>query len=76
MKVVVADTSALNYLVQIGEVGILSNPYGSIVIPAEVFVELSDSDAPIPVRDWTRQRPAWVEVRSTANYSDVPGLDF
>ncbi len=47
MKVVVADTSPLNYLVQIGEVGILRELYGTIVIPVEVFVELSDSDAPI-----------------------------
>ena len=78
MKVVVADTSPLNYLIQIGEVGILSELYGSIVIPTEVFAELSDSDAPIAVRNWTRQLPAWVKVRPVADYSDLlvlPDID-
>lgn len=74
MKVVVADTSPLNYLIQIGEVGILSELYGWIIIPAEVFVELSDSEAPIEVRDWARQLPPWVEVRPVAANSDLPGL--
>jgi len=65
MKVVVADTSPLNYLVQIGEVGILPELYGKIVIPIDVLVELSDSEAPITVRNWVRQLPAWIEIRST-----------
>ena len=40
MTVVVADTSPLNYLILVGEIGILSQLYGRIVVPEEVFAEL------------------------------------
>ena len=46
MKVVVADTSPLNYLVLIGEVDLLARLYGEVLIPDVVARELSDSEAP------------------------------
>ena len=64
MTVVIADTSPLNYLALIGEVEILRALYNKVVVPPEVLVELLDSDAPLPVRDWVRSRPAWFEVRA------------
>ncbi len=63
MMVVIADTSPLNYLVQIGEVDLLPQLYGTIVIPTEVLLELSNSDAPAIVYEWISQRPAWLEIR-------------
>jgi len=39
MTVVIADTSPINYLVLIDEVGILPRLYHRIVIPEEVFAE-------------------------------------
>lgn len=43
MMVVVADTSPINYFVLINEIGVLAHLYGSIVIPQEVALELTDS---------------------------------
>lgn len=40
MKVVVADTSPLNYLVLIGQVDVLSQLYGEVLIPDIVAQEL------------------------------------
>ena len=51
MTVVIADTSPLNYLVLIGEVGILSRLYGNVVVPPEVLAELADSGAPPEVAE-------------------------
>ena len=47
MKVVVADTSPINYLVLIDCVNVLQRLYARIVIPQEVFSELT---APEPRR--------------------------
>src|SRR5215471_11415476 len=63
MTIVVADTSPLNYLVLISEIDLLPTLYGNIVIPEEVFGELIHPDAPFAVREWARQRPAWLDVR-------------
>ena len=52
MTVVVADTSPLNYLVLIGEIGILPRLYGRVLIPAEVFDELTESGTPPEVVVW------------------------
>ena len=57
MRVVIADTSPINYLVLIGEITILPRPYGQILIPAEVLAELSDPGAPPEVSQWVRLHP-------------------
>lgn len=64
MKVVVADTSPINYLVLIDCVDILRRLYTRIVIPEEVFSELTDVGAPPQVAAWIRTQPPWIEVRS------------
>jgi predicted nucleic acid-binding protein len=66
MMVVIADTSPLNYLVQIGEIDLLPRLYGTIVIPTEVFLELRDADAPAIVFQWISKKPAWLEIRPAA----------
>jgi predicted nucleic acid-binding protein len=63
MTVVIADTSPINYLVLIDEVGILPRLYHRIVIPEEVFTELLDAGAPPEVREWTAAHPDWIEIR-------------
>jgi predicted nucleic acid-binding protein len=52
MKVVVADTSPINYLVWIGEVDLLPRLYGSVLIPDIAAAELCDPDAPAAVVKW------------------------
>jgi predicted nucleic acid-binding protein len=46
MKVVVAGTSPINYLVLIGEVDLLARLYGEILIPDIVAQELAYSESP------------------------------
>ena len=69
MMVVVADTSPINYLILIGEIGVLQQLYHRAVIPEEVFSELMDPEAPPGVREWATQHPAWIEIRES------PSLD-
>lgn len=63
MKVVVADTSPINYLVLIDCVDVLRQLYARIVIPKEVLDELTAPGAPPPVVAWIQTRPDWIEVR-------------
>jgi predicted nucleic acid-binding protein len=63
MIVVVADTSPLNYLIQIDCHELLPALYGQVLIPAAVFQELQHAGTPAAVFGWARQLPPWVEVR-------------
>ncbi len=63
VTVVIADTSPINYLVMIGEAGILERLYGRVLITKEVMAELVDAGAPAAVRAWAMGFPKWVEIR-------------
>src|ERR1017187_5591377 len=65
--VIVADTSPINYLVLIDQIGLLPRLYTRVLIPPAVFDELTHPAAPSPVRDWTEQHPIWLEVVSPKN---------
>ena len=52
MLVVIADTSPIRYLVQIGHIDLLHRLFAAVSIPAEVARELSDPSAPPAVRAW------------------------
>jgi predicted nucleic acid-binding protein len=65
MKVVVADTSPLNYLVLIQEIDVLAQLYGEVLVPDVVIAELRDSDAPAVVAQWASRLPVWIDVRPT-----------
>ncbi len=77
MILVVADTSPLNYLVQIDCQELLSTLYQRILIPAAVLEELTHSQTPAVVRAWLNSRPEWLEVREVSPPSDpaLAGLD-
>jgi predicted nucleic acid-binding protein len=64
MRLVVADTGPLNYLVLIGDIELLPKLFGRVLAPQAVCDELADRDAPAAVRAWAAQRPAWLEVRA------------
>lgn len=74
MKVVVADTSPLNYLILIGEIEILSRLYTRVLVPHEVAAELADAGAPPQVSDWIQSRPEWLEVRPVRESERAPAL--
>lgn len=65
MKVVVADSSPVNYLVLIGQIEILQQLYSGILLPSAVFYELTAPAAPRPVSDWVRKHPSWVKIQET-----------
>jgi predicted nucleic acid-binding protein len=43
---VVSDTSSLNYLILIRQVGLLLDLFGRVIIPEAVFQELQDEKTP------------------------------
>jgi predicted nucleic acid-binding protein len=61
--VVVADTSPINYLILLDCIDVLRVLYGRIVVPVEVFAELTASGAPAAVATWVQSQPAWLEIR-------------
>jgi predicted nucleic acid-binding protein len=69
--IVVADTSPLNYLIQIDRDNLLPELYKRIVVPMAAMRELSDAAAPGRVRIWISHLPAWVEVGRVASAPDV-----
>ena len=59
----VADTSPLNYLIQIGAINLLPVLYGTVHIPNVVLAELSDPEAPASVQEWVSMPPPWLFVQ-------------
>ncbi len=70
--IVVADTSPINYLVLIEQIGILPSQYTRVLIPPAVFDELTHPAAPNMVRDWTQNHPAWLEILGPKNTEHLP----
>ena len=62
--IVIADTSPISYLVSIGEIDILPNLYGQVLVPPSASDELRHPRAPEAVRSWVAAPPAWFEVRA------------
>jgi predicted nucleic acid-binding protein len=61
-KIVVADTSPLNYLVQINCEFLIPLLYRRVIIPPTVVAELGHSGAPPLVSQWVAALPPWIEV--------------
>jgi Predicted nucleic acid-binding protein, contains PIN domain len=60
--IVVADTSPLNYFIQIGHDWLLRSLYRRVLIPNAVLAELNDAGAPVVVQRWIADIPDWIEV--------------
>lgn len=63
MRLVIADTSPINYLLLIGHIDILPALSDRVVLPAVVCNELRHPKAPSVVADWIANPPDWVEIR-------------
>lgn len=61
--IVVADTSPLNYLVLIDEIGLLPALFQSVWLPTAVFRELNHPRSPARVRAWAESLPNWATVQ-------------
>jgi predicted nucleic acid-binding protein len=72
MRLVVADTGPLNYLVLIEAIELLPNLFEKVFTPEAVRAELLDQDAPALVRAWAAQPPGWLDVRTVSSAIDDP----
>ncbi len=77
MRLVIADTSPINYLLLIGHIDILPALFGRVILPTAVCDELRHPKAPLVVKNWIGVPPAWVDVRQTSHLHDasLAGLD-
>jgi predicted nucleic acid-binding protein len=75
MRLVVADTGPINYLVLIGAIEVLPKLFEQILVPAAVCNELSHADAPPPVRAFISRMPAWLEIRPNPDRGDDTAID-
>lgn len=62
MLLVVADTSPIRYLVQIGEIDLLPRLFGSVILPSVVARELRHPSAPATVQSWMGELPDWAKI--------------
>jgi predicted nucleic acid-binding protein len=79
MRLVIADTGPLNYLILIGHIDLLPLLFEKVLLPTTVQSELASSKAPPFVQHWIANRPAWVEVReaplSQVEDASLKGID-
>lgn len=75
VRLVIADTSHINYLIQIGPIDLLPRLFERVALPKAVQAELSKPRAPLPVRSWIAAPPAWLEIYDTTGFPQVSGLD-
>ncbi len=69
--IVVADTSPLGYLIQLGYEGLLPRLFGRILLPDAVMQELKHPGAPPAVHAWLAELPGWVDVCFASNEADA-----
>lgn len=66
----------INYLLLIGEFGILPRLYSRVAIPDEVFIELMDEGAPPEVRQWIAHHPDCLVMRGAPGRDPRIAQDF
>lgn len=64
--IVVSDTGPLRYLVEVAAIDCLPRLYGEVLTTPKVMEELGLSHFPEDVRQWAKQPPDWLIVRSPA----------
>jgi predicted nucleic acid-binding protein len=62
--IVIADTSPLNYLIRSGDVWILPELFGKVLVPKAVLTEMLHPQAPSEVRSFASTPPLWLECRT------------
>lgn len=71
---VIADSSPLIVLVNIGHVEVLPKLFGHIVIPPAVAQELAFSSRPQAVRDFAATPPVWLRIERPSTVQPIPEL--
>lgn len=75
MRLVIADTGPVNYLILIGCIGLLPRLFQTVILPSAVEAELADADAPVVIRDWIANPPKWLEIRTDQAAAPDPSLE-
>ncbi len=75
MRLVIADTGPVNYLIQIGHIELLPRMFEKVAPPVAVQAELSNPLAPPAVRRWIATPPTWLEIHNTTGLPEISGLD-
>jgi len=79
VRLIIADTGSVNYLVLIGNIDLLPVLFERVILPSAVQAELTDPDAPPSVRNWISDPPSWLQVHETPGtpfgQASVEGLD-
>jgi len=74
VKLVIADTGPIDYLLLIGHIDILPALFERIIPPTAVKDELRNPDSPVQVRGWIAAPPQWLEIRHSTVPDAVAGL--
>ncbi len=74
MKIVVSDTSPINYLVILGYADLLGELFEQVLIPRSVLDELLAGATPLIVREWMQNPPLWLSVRDAVIPNLPPGI--
>lgn len=78
MTLVVADTTPLRYLVEIGYESLLPRLFLKVWLPGAVARELQNKRTPERVRQWAERLPSWAEIREVVHSAfeyEASGLD-
>jgi len=71
---VIADSSPLIALVNIGHVEVLPKLFGQVVIPPAVASEIFAASRPQAVRDFAAALPGWLTVQAPRSAEPIPEL--
>lgn len=74
MRLVIADTSPVNYLILINRIEILPRLFTKVVLPSAVETELAAKDAPAEVRAWIAKPPGWIEIINAPFVTSPAGI--
>ncbi len=71
---VIADSSPVIALVNIGHIGLLPALFGQIIVPPQVAEELARPARPAPVRGLIASPPVWLLQQSPVSIEPIPYL--
>ncbi len=72
--IVIADSSPLITLINIGHAGILQTLFLEVVIPPQIAAELAAAKRPQAVRTFIAECPPWFRVQAPAVVEPIPSL--
>jgi predicted nucleic acid-binding protein len=75
VRLVVADTGPLHYLVLTGDIELLARLFAKVLAPERVRDELAHAQAPEAVRAWIAEPPPWLEIRPVEAGRGVDDLE-